>query len=103
MVAPSIGRRLAKVPRQSFDSITGKDMYSRGRASPEDTISPVADSPRDITLRGEQVAEVAQRSNRVLMGVLLGTALVQVVASSCASTREPAPNGPSWWSPRPSR
>ena len=83
IVSPAIGRRLAKVPRQSFESITGKDMYSRSPGEPEDTISPVADSPRDITLRGEQVAEVAQRSNKVLMGVLLGTALVQVGATWC--------------------
>ena len=84
LAAPAIGRRLAKVPRQSFESITGKDMYERTPADPEDTISPVADSPHDITLRGEQVGEVARRSNRVLMGVLLGTALAQVVASWCA-------------------
>lgn len=84
LAAPGIGRRLAKVPRQSFESITGKDMYERSPSDPEDNISPVADSPRDITLTGEQVGEVARRSNRVLMGVLLGTALTQVSASWCA-------------------
>jgi type VII secretion integral membrane protein EccD len=84
LAAPAIGRRLAKVPRQSFESITGKDMYERTPADPEDTISPVADSPRDITLTGEQVGEVARRSNSVLMGVLVGNALIQVVASWCA-------------------
>lgn len=84
LAAPAIGRRLARVPRQSFESITGKDMYERTAADPEDTISPVADSPRDLTLTGEQVGEVARRSNRVLMGVLLGTAVTQVVASWCA-------------------
>lgn len=83
-VASSIGRRLANVPRQSFQSITGKDMYERNPGDPEDTISPVADGPRDITLTGEQTAEVARRSNRVLMGVLLGTAAVEVAASWCA-------------------
>ncbi len=83
-VASSIGRRLAKVPRQSFESITGKDMYERNPGDPEDTISPVADGPRDITLTGAQVAEVAQRSNRVLMGVLLGTALAEVAATWAA-------------------
>jgi type VII secretion integral membrane protein EccD len=81
LAAPGIGRRLARVPRQSFESITGKDMYERSPSDPEDTISPVADSPRDITLTGEQVGEVALRSNRVLMGLLLGTALTQVAAS----------------------
>ncbi|WAJ48003.1 type VII secretion integral membrane protein EccD (plasmid) [Mycobacterium sp. Aquia_216] len=81
LAAPGIGRRLARVPRQSFESITGKDMYERSPSDPEDTISPVADSPRDITLTGEQVGEVALRSNRVLMGLLLGNALTQVVAS----------------------
>jgi type VII secretion integral membrane protein EccD len=81
LAAPGIGRRLARVPRQSFESITGKDMYERSPSDPEDTISPVADSPRDITLTGEQVGEVALRSNRVLMGLLLGTALAQVGAS----------------------
>jgi type VII secretion integral membrane protein EccD len=84
LAAPAIGRRLARVPRQSFESITGKDMYERTPADPEDTISPVADSPRDITLTGEEVGEVARRSNRVLMGVLVGNALTQVVASWCA-------------------
>jgi type VII secretion integral membrane protein EccD len=84
LAAPAIGRRLARVPRQSFESVTGKDMYERSPADPEDTISPVADSPRDITLTGAQVGEVARRSNRVLMGVLLGNALAQVVASWCA-------------------
>lgn len=83
-VASSIGRRLAKVPQQSFASITGKDMYERNPGDPEDTIAPVADGPRDITLTGEQVAEVALRSNRVLMGVLLGVALVEVAATWCA-------------------
>lgn len=81
LAAPGIGRRLARVPRQSFESITGKDMYERSPSDPEDTISPVADSPRDVTLTGEQVGEVALRSNRVLMGLLLGTALTQVSAS----------------------
>lgn len=81
LTAPGIGRRLAHVPRQSFESITGKDMYERSPSDPEDTISPVADSPRDITLTGKQVGEVALRSNRVLRGLLLGTALTQVVAS----------------------
>ncbi|MEE6140378.1 type VII secretion integral membrane protein EccD [Mycobacterium sp. 050128] len=81
LAAPGIGRRLARVPRQSFESITGKDMYERSPSDPEDTISPVADSPRDITLTGEQVGEVALRSNRVLMGLLLGTAATQVAAS----------------------
>jgi type VII secretion integral membrane protein EccD len=83
-VASSIGRRLANVPRQSFQSITGKDMYERNPGDPEDTISPVADGPRDITLTGEQVAEVARRSNRVLMGVVLGTAATEVAATWCA-------------------
>lgn len=84
LAAPGIGRRLARVPRQSFESITGKDMYERSPHDPEDTISPVADSPRDVTLTGEQVGEVALRSNRVLMGLLLGTALTQIAASWAA-------------------
>ncbi|WP_071286286.1 type VII secretion integral membrane protein EccD [Mycolicibacterium llatzerense] len=84
MAAPGIGRRLAHVPAQNFDSITGKDMYERAPGDPEDTIAPVADGPRDVTLRGDQVAEVAHRSNRVLMGVLLGTAVAQVAATWAA-------------------
>jgi type VII secretion integral membrane protein EccD len=81
LAAPAIGRQLARVPRQSFDSITGKDMYTRAPGEPEDTITPVADAPHDITLRGEQLAEVARRSNRVLTGLLLGNALVQVAST----------------------
>jgi len=92
-LASSIGRRLARVPAQSFDSVTGKDMYERAPGDPEDTIAPVADGPRDITLTGEQVAQVARRSNQVLMGVLLGVALVQVAASWWAI----APAQPSQW------
>lgn len=84
LAAPAIGRQLARVPRQSFDSITGKDMYTRAPGEPEDTISPVADAPHDITLRGEALAEVARRSNRVLTGLLLGNALVQIGSSWCA-------------------
>ena len=84
LAAPAIGRQLAKVPRQSFDSITGKDMYTRAPGEPEDTITPVADAPHDVTLRGEELAEVARRSNRVLTGLLLGNALVQVGSSWCA-------------------
>lgn len=83
-VASSIGRRLAKVPRQSFESITGKDMYERNPGDPEDTIAPVADGPRDLTLTGAQVAEVARRSNRVLTGVLAGTAVTEVAATWAA-------------------
>ncbi|MUL48354.1 type VII secretion integral membrane protein EccD [Mycobacterium sp. CBMA293] len=84
VAAPPIGQRLAKVPRQSFASITGKDMYSRNPGDQEDTISPVEDSPDDVTLKGPALAEVAHRSNRVLTGVLLGTALVQLASTWCA-------------------
>ena len=80
-VASSIGRRLARVPQQSFEKITGQDIFERSPGDPEDTIAPVADGPRDITLTGDEVAEVALRSNRVLTGVLLGAALVEVVAT----------------------
>ncbi len=82
-VAPSIGRRLARVPRQSFASITGKDIF--GKAPSEvDTLAPVASAPHDQTLSGEQVAAVAHRSNRVLLGVLVGIAVIQVAASIVA-------------------
>ena len=57
--APAIGLRLARVPRQSFGSITGRDLFARAPGQPEDTVSPVESAPHDITLRGEQVAEVA--------------------------------------------
>jgi type VII secretion integral membrane protein EccD len=84
LAAPALGRRMAKVPRQSFESITGKDMYSQSPTDPEDTISPVADSPRDITLTGAQVAAIARRSNRVLQGVLAATGAAELAASWCA-------------------
>lgn len=76
-----LARAMAKVPRQSFRSITGDDLFARAPGQPEDTLSPVADAPDDVTLRGEQVGEMALRSNRVLRGVLTGIAAVQVVAS----------------------
>src|SRR5271163_3947611 len=79
--APALGLRMARVPKQSFGSITGRDLFSRAPGQPEDTVSPLPDAPHDITLRGEQIAEVALRSNRVLTGALLGIAVVQVAAS----------------------
>ena len=80
-VAPSMGLWMAKVPRQSFGSITGRDLFARAPGQPEDTMSPVESAAHDVTLRGEQVAEVARRSNRVLTGALLGVGVVQVVSS----------------------
>lgn len=85
--ATAIGLWMAKVPRQSFESITGRDMFSRAPGQPEDTLSPVESAAHDVTLRGEEVAEVARRSNTVLTGVLLGIAAVQV--------------GASWWAVHP--
>ncbi len=77
----SVARWLARLPRQSFRSITGKDLFARAPGQPEDTLSPVADAPEDVTLRGDQVAEVALRANRVLRGILAGIAAVQIAAS----------------------
>ncbi|MBV8861951.1 MAG: type VII secretion integral membrane protein EccD [Mycobacterium sp.] len=82
--APALGLRMARVPKQSFGSITGRDLFHRAPGQPEDTVSPLPDAPHDVTLRGEQIAQVALRSNRVLTGTLLGIAVVQVAASWCA-------------------
>jgi ESX secretion system protein EccD len=79
--APALGLWMARVPKQSFGSITGRDLFHRAPGQPEDTVSPLPDAPHDVTLRGEQIAEVALRSNRVLTGALLGIAVVQVAAS----------------------
>ena len=79
--ATAIGLKMAKVPRQSFESITGRDMFTRAPGQPEDTLTPVESAAHDVTLRGEQVAEVARRSNRVLTGTLFGIAVVQLAAS----------------------
>lgn len=84
IAAPPIGRMLAKVPQQSFESITGKDIFERNPGDDEDTVSPVEDSADDVTLRGPALEEVANRSNRVLTGVTLGTALVELAATWCA-------------------
>jgi type VII secretion integral membrane protein EccD len=82
--APALGLWMARVPKQSFGSITGRDLFARAPGQPEDTLSPLPDAPHDVTLRGEQIAEVALRSNRVLTGTLLGVAVVQLAASWCA-------------------
>lgn len=81
VMSSHLARAMARVPRQSFRSITGEDLFARAPGQPEDTLSPVADAPDDVTLRGDQVADVALRSNRVLRGVLTGIAAVQVTAS----------------------
>ncbi|MCG5433051.1 type VII secretion integral membrane protein EccD [Mycobacterium sp. MYCO198283] len=83
--APAVALTLAKVPRQTFGSITGRDIFARAPGQPEDTISPVEDGPpADVTLTGDQVAAAARRSNTVLTGVLLGIAAVVVPASLIA-------------------
>jgi type VII secretion integral membrane protein EccD len=92
-IAPTVGLRMARVPRQSFGSITGRDLFARAPGQPEDTVSPVESAPHDITLRGEQVAEVARRSNTVLTGVLAGIGVVAVAASICAIS----PGRPGQW------
>jgi type VII secretion integral membrane protein EccD len=79
--APTMGLWMARVPRQTFGSITGRDLFARAAGQPEDTVSPVESGPHDITLRGEQVAEVSRRSNRVLTGALLGTGVVALASS----------------------
>ena len=85
--APAIALRMANVPRQTFGSITGRDIFARAPGQPEDTVSPVEDGPpSDVTLTGEQVAAAARKSNTVLTGVLLGVAAVGVPASWVAVT-----------------
>jgi type VII secretion integral membrane protein EccD len=79
--APAMGLWMAKVPRQSFGSVTGRDLFARAPGQPEDTVSPVESAPHDITLRGEQVAAVARRSNRVLTGTLIGVGVVALASS----------------------
>ena len=39
--APAMGLWMARVPRQSFGSITGRDLFARAPGQPEDTVSPV--------------------------------------------------------------
>jgi type VII secretion integral membrane protein EccD len=92
--APAVALWLAKVPRQTFGSITGRDIFARAPGQPEDTISPVEEGPpSDVTLTGEQVAAAAGRSNTVLTGVLLGVAAVTVPAAWVAVT----PDGEREW------
>ena len=45
-VAPAMGLWMARVPRQSFGSITGRDLFARAPGQPEDTVSPVGRPPR---------------------------------------------------------
>ena len=92
--APTIALRMANVPRQTFGSITGRDIFARAPGQPEDTVSPVEDGPpSDVTLTGEQVAAAARKSNTVLTGVLLGVAAVAVPAAWVAVT----PDGEREW------
>ena len=92
--APAIALRMANVPRQTFGSITGRDIFARAPGQPEDTVSPVEGGPpSDVTLTGEQVAAAARKSNTVLTGVLLGVAAVAIPASWVAVT----PGGERQW------
>ena len=92
--APAVALRMANVPRQTFGSITGRDIFARAPGQPEDTVSPVEEGPpSDVTLTGEQVAAAARKSNTVLTGVLLGVAAVAVPAAWFAIT----PDGEREW------
>jgi type VII secretion integral membrane protein EccD len=92
--APAVALRLARVPRQTFGSIAGRDIFARAPGQPEDTVSPVEDNlPGDVTLTGEQVAAAARRSNTVLTGVLLGIAAIFVPSALVAVT----PGGNQQW------
>ena len=92
--APTIALRMANVPRQTFGSITGRDIFARIPGQPEDTVSPVEDGlPSDVTLTGEQVAAAARKSNTVLTGVLLGVAAVAIPGAWFAVT----PHGEREW------
>jgi type VII secretion integral membrane protein EccD len=92
--APAVALWLAKVPRQTFGSITGRDIFARAPGQPEDTVSPVETGPpADVTLTGQQVAAASVRSNTVLTGVLLGIAAVTVPSALVAVT----PGGSQQW------
>jgi type VII secretion integral membrane protein EccD len=92
--APTIALRMANVPRQTFGSITGRDIFARAPGQPEDTVSPVEDGPpSDVTLTGQQVAAAARKSNTVLTGVLLGVAALAVPSAWLAVT----PHGEREW------
>jgi len=85
--APAVALWLAKVPRQTFGSITGRDIFARAPGQPEDTVSPVESGPpTDVTLTGMQVAAAARRSNTVLTGVLLGIAALTLPGALVAVT-----------------
>jgi type VII secretion integral membrane protein EccD len=85
--APAVALWLARVPGQTFGSITGRDIFARAPGQPEDTVSPVEGAPpADVTLTGEQVASAARRSNTVLTGVLLGIAAITIPSALIAVT-----------------
>ena len=67
--APTIALRMANVPRQTFGSITGRDIFARAPGQPEDTVSPVEDGPpSDVTLTrragGRRCAQVQHGADR---------------------------------------
>jgi type VII secretion integral membrane protein EccD len=88
-LAPVAGLWMAKVPRQPFGRVTGEDIFA---ALPgQETVSPV--EPADPTPSGQQIADLARRSNRVLAGVLVGVAAMQITASIAAINPY---RGPQW-------
>ena len=66
--APTVALRMAKVPRQTFGSITGRDIFARAPGQPEDTVSPVEDRPTgrrhpDRRTGGGRGAQVQHRAD----------------------------------------
>ncbi|MCC9184360.1 type VII secretion integral membrane protein EccD [Mycolicibacterium mageritense] len=84
-IAPRRAAALARVPHQRFSYITGKDITQVIPGMGREVVAPVPNEPgADITLRGEELAAVARRSNRALAGVLLGIAITELAASWAA-------------------
>jgi hypothetical protein len=45
--APTVGLWMARMPRQSFGSVTGRDPFARAPGQPQDTLSAVESVPHD--------------------------------------------------------
>ena len=80
-IAPTVGLWMARVPRQPFGRITGEDIFAALPGQPHGSVSPVEPAPHDRTPSGQQIGELAVRSNRVLAGIVAGVAVVEVAGS----------------------
>jgi type VII secretion integral membrane protein EccD len=88
--ATNVGVSGSGIPGPWFPSLTSRGVFETAPGAPRDTVTPMAPSGAESP---EQIAAWSQRGNAIVTGVMLGAAVVTVVASRYAVV----PGQPGGW------